>query len=81
MLSLVAAGILSVPITAVVSIAITPLLWKLEPITGMELAGHSGPSDWLIVALYAVFVIVLFLAILRLSRGRGTPSGPGPKLP
>jgi len=23
----------------------TPLLWKLEAPTGLELAGHSGPAD------------------------------------
>ena len=23
----------------------TPMLWKLEAPTGIELAGHSGPSD------------------------------------
>jgi hypothetical protein len=27
----------------------TPFLWKLEAPTGLELAGHSGPADWLLM--------------------------------
>jgi hypothetical protein len=27
----------------------TPLLWKLEDIVHIELAGHSGPSDWILM--------------------------------
>jgi H+/Cl- antiporter ClcA len=27
---------------------LTPTLWKLEGPLGMELAGHSGPADWLL---------------------------------
>ena len=26
----------------------TPLFWRLEPAWGIELAGHSGPSDWIL---------------------------------
>ena len=27
----------------------TPLLWKLEEPLHLELAGHSGPADWVIL--------------------------------
>ena len=47
----------------------TPILWKLEPVLGMELAGHSGPSDWVIYVFIALFV-VLSEALLLFSNRR-----------
>jgi hypothetical protein len=47
---------------AIGSFLATPLLWKLEDVLHVELAGHSGPADWIIVSaillLWAVFVII-----------------------
>jgi hypothetical protein len=39
----------------------TPLWWQLEGVLGIELAGHSGPADWLFLAsgvLFALLVLV-----------------------
>ncbi|UYL07921.1 hypothetical protein B9G69_012775 [Bdellovibrio sp. SKB1291214] len=33
----------------ILGFALTPILWKLEPVLGLELAGHSGPSTWVAV--------------------------------
>jgi len=53
----------------------TPLLWKLEAPTGLELAGHSGPSDWLLLT--AGFVGAgLAVGLHRWVLGR-TPGAPG----
>jgi hypothetical protein len=30
-----------------VTILLKPVLWRLEPILHIELAGDSGPSDWM----------------------------------
>jgi len=36
---------------------VTPVLWKLEPVVGVELAGHSGPADWIIWTLAVAFAL------------------------
>jgi hypothetical protein len=35
---------------ALFSFLLTPLLWKLESPLHMELAGHSGPANWILLA-------------------------------
>ena len=72
LVSLLAAALISIPLTYLVGFALTPLLWRLEPITGMELAGHSGPSDWIIILLFCVFFPAV-LAGLRWLRRIGQP--------
>ena len=47
----------------------TPLLWRLEPVFGIELAGHSGPSDWVLWVFMAVFAVVIEI-LLVISRRR-----------
>ena len=39
---------------------LTPVLWKLEPVLGLELAGHSGPVDWLLITCGAIFAAIGF---------------------
>lgn len=49
----------------------TPLLWKLEDIMHIELAGHSGPSEWVLIAgglLGAAIFFVVKQIISRASR-------------
>ncbi len=53
----------------------TPLLWKLEEPTGLELAGHSAPADWLLVAaglVGAAGTIAIHTLVMRRK-----PSAPG----
>ncbi len=40
---------------------LTPLLWRLEPILHVELAGHAGPSDWVFYLVWALVVPALSL--------------------
>jgi hypothetical protein len=42
---------------------LTPVLWRLEPVFHMELAGHSGPSDWVFLVIWAIVAIALFLVL------------------
>jgi hypothetical protein len=51
----------------------TPLLWKLEPVLGMELAGHSGPSDRVIYVFIALFVVLIEALLLFSSRWNRRP--------
>jgi hypothetical protein len=55
-----AAVVLGFPLGWIVAMLLTPVFWKLEPILHMELAGHSGPSDWLVLVIIAVTAAVLF---------------------
>jgi len=48
----------------------TPLLWRLEPVLGIELAGHSGPSDWVIWLFMCVFFVVSEILLLVAHRRR-----------
>jgi hypothetical protein len=51
----------------------TPLLWKLEPVLKMELAGHSGPSDWVMWIFFGFFALLIeLLLVLSYRRGRTT---------
>lgn len=71
---LVVAVLISFPISFVAGMALTPLLWRLEPVLGMELAGHSGPSDWIMFGLFGIAMIMVYGGLLWLSRPRATPT-------
>ena len=47
------------------------MLWRLEPVLGIELAGHSGPSDWIIETDLWVFTIGVYALLLLMTRRRG----------
>ena len=64
----VAAVLVGLPAGWVVAMMLTPLLWRLEPVLKIELAGHSGPSDWIFYVVWAVTIPSLFFAIRRLLR-------------
>jgi len=55
------AALIGLPFGWIVSMLLTPLLWKLEPILHMELAGHSGPSDWIFYVVWLVLMPLLFV--------------------
>ena len=69
-LSLVIAVVVGFPLAFVVAMLLTPVLWKLEPVTGMELAGHSGPSDWVIWLIFAIFATAIFALLWKVLRPR-----------
>jgi hypothetical protein len=66
LLALLISLILSLPIGWIVAMLLTPALWRLEPVLKLELAGHSGPSDWVIVVIWGLVAVVLFLVWRRL---------------
>ncbi len=61
LLAIVLALLIGLPFGWVLAMMMTPILWRLEPVLHMELAGHSGPSDWIFYVVWAVVVPVLFL--------------------
>lgn len=70
-LALLIAVIVSLPCGWIVAMLLTPVLWRLEPVLNLELAGHSGPSDWVFFVIWAIVAIMLFLVLRRVfSRPR-----------
>jgi len=53
----------------VASFLLTPVLWRLEAPLGLELAGHSGPAEWVILTFILVACTLSFgawrLAVMR----------------
>jgi hypothetical protein len=71
---LVAAPIIALPFSFVTGVLLTPLLWRLEPVLGLELAGHSGPSDWILESIFGittVLVVGLGFAVVRRAKTTG----------
>ena len=52
-----------IPLGWIVAMMMTPVLWRLEGVFHVELAGHSGPSDWIFYVVWAVIVPALFLVL------------------
>ncbi len=73
-ISVCLAVLAGVPLGWIITMMMTPLLWKLEPVLHMELAGHSGPSDWIFYVVWAVVVPILFLMFRRMLRVKASPS-------
>ncbi len=72
----VLSAIVAVPLSFFVAMLLTPVLWRLEGVIGIELAGHSGPADWIIAAIFGLFTVMLSVILLRLTRARGAVSAP-----
>jgi ABC-type antimicrobial peptide transport system permease subunit len=66
-LSAVLAILLGLPLGWIAAMAATPLLWRLEPVLKIELAGHSGPSDWVFYVVWACIIPTLFLFLRRVA--------------
>jgi uncharacterized membrane protein YtjA (UPF0391 family) len=52
----------------IVAILCTPLLWRLEPVLGIELAGHSGPADWVMEVFFVTFIVLIEVLLLVAHR-------------
>lgn len=57
-----------IPVTVIVGAVLTPALSKLESSAGLELAGHSGPADWVLWSLWAVLTAGITAAVVALRR-------------
>jgi hypothetical protein len=72
-LALLIAVVVSIPFSWIVAILLTPVLWRLEPVLNMELAGHSGPADWVFWVSWAIVASGLFF-VLRLVFSTAKPN-------
>jgi len=69
-LALLIAMVLSLPLGWIMAMLLTPVLWRLEPVLNLELAGHSGPSDWVFLLIWAIVAVAFFLLLRRVFSGR-----------
>ncbi len=53
------------PVGWILAFMATPILWRLEPVLKVELAGHSGPSDWVFYVVWAIIIPGLFFVFRR----------------
>jgi hypothetical protein len=67
---ILASLIISGPISFLLTFLLTPAYWRLEPILGIELAGHSGPSDWVFAVNFCIVAATAFALIRRPARKR-----------
>jgi ABC-type antimicrobial peptide transport system permease subunit len=59
-IAVILAIFVGLPVGWITSMLLTPVLWRLEPVLHIELAGHSGPSDWVFYPVWAVVIPALF---------------------
>jgi hypothetical protein len=72
--------VVGLPVGWIGTMLLTPVLWRLEPILHLELAGHSGPSDWVFYVGWALVIPALFF-LFRFALGRGDPDRVDPTRP
>src|SRR6476661_477545 len=63
LITLALAIVIGMPSGWLAALLLTPVLWRLEPVLHMELAGHSGPSDWIFYVVWAVVIPGLFVLL------------------
>jgi hypothetical protein len=63
LIALLVAVVAGFPAGWIVAMTLTPVFWRLEPVLHMELAGRSGPSDWLIMVVMAIASCVIFFLL------------------
>ena len=69
--------VIAIPVGWIMAFMATPLLWRLEGFSGLELAGHSGPAD--IVILVFIFLTWALFCICGwsiINRKRPAEDGP-----
>jgi hypothetical protein len=65
---LIMVALLMLPVTIVAGAVITPTLWRVETRLGMELAGHSGPSSWILWTIWALLTAATALVLRAFAR-------------
>lgn len=71
----VLSALVSLPLALVAGVLMTPLLWRLESMVGIELAGHSGPSDWILLTISGVFTVSVTALYVWTTTGKVRRSG------
>jgi hypothetical protein len=64
---LVVSGVVSFPIAFITAIMMSPWLGRLEARYGIELVGHSGPSDWIYATVFGITTVLVFAFLVWLA--------------
>ncbi len=75
LISVVLAVVVGLPVGWLTAMLLTPALWRAEEVLHMELAGHSGPADWVLFVVCGVVVCCLFLFFRFVIFARGRQPG------
>lgn len=67
-IKLIISIVIAIPIGFLLAVLMTPLLWRLEEIIPVELAGHSGPADWVFLTVAALTAAAIFILLLILEK-------------
>ena len=73
-LALLAAALVSAPLSVVATILLAPFWSWLEATTGIESVGHSGPAEWCYVATFLLLLIGAVLVLFGRRRGLTGPA-------
>lgn len=65
--------LLGAPAGATLAFLSTPLLWRLEQIVPVELAGHSGPAEWVLGSGACIASVLLFFCFRKVYRNQIRP--------
>jgi hypothetical protein len=60
----------ALPVTLALAVFTIPLLNWLERATGIELVGHSGPSEWVLWIYLVLSAAAIYLALACVERGK-----------
>jgi hypothetical protein len=60
--------VVGLPLGWILTMMMTPLLWRLELPLHLELAGHSGPSDWVFYVVWGLVIPGVFAVLRRYLR-------------
>jgi len=74
---LVGSAVVAFPISFIAAVMMSPWLGRLETRYGVELVGHSGPSDWIYETVFGVTTILVFACFVWLARLVARPGSDG----
>jgi hypothetical protein len=68
--SLLAIFAISVPLSILITILLSPFWSWFEASTGIESLGHSGPAEWCYLVIFLLFVAAVATTFLIYQRGK-----------
>lgn len=60
--------LIAIPVGFILAMLITPLLWKLEEVVPIELAGHSGPAIWVFNTTIVFVATAIFIMLTKFRK-------------
>ena len=75
-LPLLISSLIAAPVSAVITVLLSPFWRWFEPHAGIESIGHSGPAGWCYIGVYIVLVSALITGyFVRVKRAGSAKKG------